>query len=274
MLIDGNNFISHHLKHNKSFCAGKMGGNELQLLYCYFKKSNPWGSQFAKEVEDVAGLYPFNDESLDWFGETLLNNINHVDLMPAWNKVIPDFESYIFQHYCLKTYITKLQHLEPYFFDIPWTNYLEDKTVLVVSPFADSINNNYSKLQQIWNNKITPNFKLKTINYPTSIPISENVNYKSSVEIYNKFADIIHNTEFDVGIFGTGHTGLLFAIESKKNGRSGIHLGGPTQILFGIKGNRWEENKDFQPFFNEHWTKPHAHETPKHIDKVEGACYW
>ncbi|MCX8482423.1 MAG: hypothetical protein ORN50_02495, partial [Crocinitomicaceae bacterium] len=229
---------------------------------------------FAKEVEDVAGLYPFNDASLDWFGESFLKNIHHVDLMPAWNRVIPDFESFIFQQHCPKTYITKLQHLEPYFFDAPWTNYLEDKTVLVVSPFADSINHNFSKLQQIWNNKITPNFKLKTIKYPTSITITENANYSTSTEIYNKFADAIHNTDFDIGIFGTGHTGLLFAIECKKMGKSGIHLGGPTQILFGIKGNRWEENKDFQPFFNEHWTKPLTHETPKRIDKVEGACYW
>lgn len=274
MIIDGNNFISHHLKHNKSFCAGKIGGNELQLLFCYLHKINPWGEQFIKEVEDVAGLYPFNNTALDWFGDMFLNNIKNVDLMPAWNKVIADFESFIFKQFCPNTYITKLQHLEPYFFDDPWTNYLENKTVLVISPFADSIASNYNNLAHIWNNKIKPNFKLKTINYPTSIPITENAIYNSSLEIYNKFIDLMHNTEFDVGIFGTGHTGLLFAIEAKKMGKSGIHLGGPTQVLFGIKGNRWEENINFKQFFNEYWTKPLAHETPKHINRVEGACYW
>ena len=32
MIIDGNNFISHHLKNNIPFAAGKIGGNELQIL--------------------------------------------------------------------------------------------------------------------------------------------------------------------------------------------------------------------------------------------------
>ena len=33
--IDGNNFLRHHIKNNKSFAAGKIGGTELKLLYTY-----------------------------------------------------------------------------------------------------------------------------------------------------------------------------------------------------------------------------------------------
>ena len=57
-------------------------------------------------------------------------------------------------------------------------------------------------------------------------------------------------------------------------GKAGIHLGGATQILFGIKGQRWRDIKEFQPFFNEHWTDPIESEKPEKRNLVEGACYW
>ena len=274
MIIDGNNLIGHYLKKNKPFAAGKIGGNELQILYYSIVKANPWGPQFIKEVEDVAGMYPMNEETADWFTETLLNDIKDLDLIPKWNRVTPDFEKYIFERYCPGTHVTKLQHLEPYFFDKPWTRYLEGKRVAVFSPFASSIKKNFKNLDKIWNNKIQPNFDLIPIKYPTSIPITENSSYKLSREIYNEFLQKVREVEFDVGIFGTGHTGLLFALECKRLGKAGIHLGGPTQILFGIKGNRWQEIEEFSPFFNDYWTKPLQSETPKKVDLVEGACYW
>ena len=85
---------------------------------------------------------------------------------------------------------------------------------------------------------------------------------------------IINEEKFDVGIFGTGYTGLLFASECKKAGKSGIHLGGATQILFGVIGNRWRAISEFGPFFNEHWTTPKGDETPRDVNCVEDACYW
>lgn len=274
MIVDGNNFISHHLKHNKSFCAGKIGGNELQLLYWYINKVNLWGEQFVQDVENVAGLYPLNVHNLEWFGNKLLQDIGIVDLMPKWSRVIPDFEQYIFNRFCPKTYVTKLQHLEPYFFENPWTSYLQDKTVLIFSPFAESIQANFNNLAKIWNYKILPNFKLKVFKYPTSIAITQNSKFDSSQDVYKHFSEILHNEKFDIGIFGTGHTGLLYAIECKKMGKSGIHLGGPTQILFGVKGSRWKEIPEFHPMVNEFWTEPRPDERPEKYTLVEGGCYW
>ena len=62
--------------------------------------------------------------------------------------------------------------------------------------------------------------------------------------------------------------------ECKKLGKTGLHLGGATQIIFGIKGKRWEGIEDFKPFFNEYWSRPLKEETPEKINVVEEACYW
>ena len=50
-------------------------------------------------------------------------------------------------------------------------------------------------------------------------------------------------TSFDVAIIGCGAYGMPLGAMLKDAGKTVIHLGGVTQILFGIKGKRWDENK-------------------------------
>lgn len=159
-------------------------------------------------------------------------------------------------------------------FDNPWTDCLEGKKVLVFSPFGKSIEKNFKNFDKIWNGKIKPNFELQSITYPTALTITEDSKFKDYKEIYDHHIKIINETDFDVGIFGTGYTGLLFASECKKIGKSGIHLGGATQILFGVLGNRWKDSEEFKPFINENWSYPSKEETPRDVNSVEDACYW
>jgi len=53
-------------------------------------------------------------------------------------------------------------------------------------------------------------------------------------------------------------------------------LAGATQLLFGIKGKRWEEFIvwPYANLFNEHWVRPGIKEKPKNANIVEDACYW
>jgi hypothetical protein len=276
MLVDGNNFISHYLKNDIPLAAGKIGVTELNLLYCYYnlKNNDQFLPHLQHEVENIAGLYPYTEETTKKFTETFLSLLPEIDLIPIWNKVIPQFEDYILKTYALNSYKTTLEQLEPYFSDKPWTRYLKDKTVLVFSPFAESIEENYPNLEKIWNGKITNNFKLKVYKYPFSLPISNNKQYTTSEEVYNKYLQILQNESFDVGIFGTGYTSLLYTLYTKKLGKSAIHLGGSTQILFGIKGQRWKEIDRFASVFNEYWTEPKNTEKPEKLKLVEGGCYW
>jgi hypothetical protein len=276
MLVDGNNFISHFLKNKKPFAAGKIGVTELNLLYCYENLKN--GGQLLPhlkhEVENIAGLYPYNETTVTTFAEMFLSLLPNIDLIPVWNRVIPQFEKHILDTYCAASYKTTLEQLEPYFDGKPWTRYLEGKKVLVFSPFADSIEQNYIHLDKIWNGKITANFTLETVKYPFALPISGQTGTCTAADIYHKYLNTLHEKTFDVGIFGTGHTSLLYTLECKKMGKAGIHLGGSTQILFGIKGQRWKEIERFNRIFNEFWTEPTDKERPKKLTLVEGGCYW
>lgn len=276
MIVDGNNFISHYLKNNKPFAAGKIGITELNILYCFYQLKNNLSliPHLKHEVEDIAGLYPYTEQNVINFAEKLLSLLPNIDLIPVWNKVIPQFEMYILDNFCKNSYRTTLEQLEPYFDNNPWTKYLENKKVLVFSPFADSIDKNFNNLEKIWSGKIKNNFELKTYKYPFALKITNENIYCNSNEIYKHYLNILENETFDVGIFGTGYTSLLFTLRCKQLGKAGIHLGGSTQILFGIKGRRWKEIDRFKNVFNDYWTEPLEHEKPLKLNTVEGGCYW
>jgi glycosyltransferase involved in cell wall biosynthesis len=76
--------------------------------------------------------------------------------------------------------------------------------------------------------------------------------------------------EFDVALVGCGAWSLPLLANLKQAGRKGIHLGGETQLLFGIKGRRW----DSYNIYNEHWVRPSGEETPKDFLRKENGCYW
>jgi hypothetical protein len=51
-------------------------------------------------------------------------------------------------------------------------------------------------------------------------------------------------------------------------------MGGATQLLFGIRGQRWDARKNYQQIINEYWCRPGQEERPETSSKVENNCYW
>ena len=78
--------------------------------------------------------------------------------------------------------------------------------------------------------------------------------------------------EFDVCLIGCGAYGLPLAAAVKKMGKQAIHIGGPLQLLFKIKGKRWVNSDDYE--FDKSWISPLTEDIPSQASKVEDACYW
>jgi len=80
--------------------------------------------------------------------------------------------------------------------------------------------------------------------------------------------------DYDIVLIGAGIHSLPLMAHAKQKGRKAIHLGGSTQLFFGIRGGRWDTMADFQQFFNEYWIRPSAKERPVNYTTVEKGCYW
>ena len=63
-------------------------------------------------------------------------------------------------------------------------------------------------------------------------------------------------------------------IRDGAGGRPALHLGGALQLLFGIRGRRWEAMPRFAALMNEAWVRPLPQETPAAASQVDGGCYW
>lgn len=86
---------------------------------------------------------------------------------------------------------------------------------------------------------------------------------------------VIDKVDYDVALIGCGAYGMPLAAHCKRMGKKAVHLGGALQLLFGIRGNRWETEQDiYKQFMNEHWVRPLESERPKVALNVENACYW
>ena len=156
---------------------------------------------------------------------------------------------------------------------VPWTQALQGRTVLLVHPFGQSIRAQYERRQEIKTVRdILPDFDLKTLRPPVTFAgePSPGLWEENLADLTSRVA----RESFDVAIIGCGAYGFPLGAFVKMLGRKAIHLGGATQLLFGIKGKRWVEQEDFAPFIGSGWISPAEEEKPKGADAIEEGCYW
>jgi len=265
-----NIYIGHLLLSSKPILISRLGSSELGILQSYVRNKKYKNTQ-RKIIKQNAGFFPTDDKSLDKFCTLYEDIIPSIDL--AGISFIP-FENYMLNIYSPNAKLTKLRNLEPYFYENPWSQYLENKKVLVIHPFDISISSQFENRKNIFENqKILPNFKLITYRPPQTLG-GGNGEFNSWFDALEKIQSDIAKLDFDIAIIGAGVYGLPIASYIKGIGKSAIHLGGSTQILFGVYGRRWEIHPDFKEMINKHWVRPLEDEKPLNAKKVENSCYW
>lgn len=51
-------------------------------------------------------------------------------------------------------------------------------------------------------------------------------------------------------------------------------MAGATQLLFGIRGKRWDDHPILSRLYNDAWVRPGDGEGIRNKDAVEGGSYW
>ncbi|WP_374305120.1 hypothetical protein [Methylocella sp.] len=280
-IVDAGPILIETLKAERSFAAGKIGSVELFGLRHFLKREEaraagaqpPPYPQYALETLFInAGVFPCSDESFDQFGAIYRDAVSQMDMLAAWGL---SGEARVHNDLAPQAAVVTRISLEPYFQDIPWTAALAGKRVLVVSPFAGTIESQYRRHAEIWPGRdVLPAFaELLTVRAPLSAGVAppEHASWTDALEDMKRRMDAV---QYDVALIGAGAFSLPLATHAKSCGAAGIHMGGSLQLLFGVIGNRWREDKEFQVFFNDAWVSPNASETPESAGKIENACYW
>lgn len=274
---EGNEKIAEIVTKGNPAAIGKIGSGELQALVFYKKTLK--GYQNHKELINSAnslnigpGVFPVNESIFNNFCSHFLEVLSYMDYLSVWYN--PD-EAKIVKHHAPKAMLSELRSLEPYYHSNPWSQKLEHKKVLIIHPFIYSIQKQYQKRNEVWRDSafVLPDFALKTIKTPLSARIVK-PQFKDWFETLEVLKQQMSEIEFDIAIIGAGAWSLPLVVHAKNLGKIGIHLGGATQILFGIKGERWDNHKIISTFYNDAWCAPSDSETPPKYKTVERGCYW
>ena len=273
----------------KPFWAGRYGMTEMKMLI--HDINSRLGLKNDKKIAfdalcNNAGFFPSEISYAPQFTDIMLKAAKEIDMHAIWPMNMEDFFVEFMESE--KVILTKLSHLEPWSVyqsegrNIKlWTSALKGKKVLVIHPFADTIKMQYEnnrehifeKIQSTY--EILPEFELTTLKAVQTIAGQKDERFDTWFEALKYMEEECWKIDFDVAIIGCGAYGFPLADAIKKMGKVVIHLGGATQLMFGIIGKRWEENETFKTkVINETWTRPLEKECPINKDKVEEGCYW
>ena len=240
-----------------------------------------WMKKRVTAMQDLSGFFPLTEEAIIRFCEMSLEDTAQVDLLASWME-----KEWTMEDYLVSKEKIFLPYLEPWYAERPWTRALAGKKVVVVNFLADLMERQYreNRTKLFRNPDILPEFELRGVKSVLTYTGSDG-GFKSWFDALKWMEDEIDKEDYDVCIIGCGAYGFSLAAHVKRAGKKAVHMGGATQLLFGIKGNRWEDptygvkewglpTGFYTDMFNEYWTKAGAQNKPKNVEKIEGACYW
>lgn len=265
--------IQYALNNNKALCVGKIGATECYAVTSYLLFGKRELQKSFHQLCDWSGFFPreYHYNRLAKYAEIQIGAISSLDVMVEFRKC---YEEFLLRSYSTKKLKTvSFQNFGPYN-DNSWVELLKGRKVLVVHPFVPLINEQYNIREKIYPDGFLPEFELKTIKAVQSLGGDCNEKFDTWFESLDYMKNKIKEEEFDIALIGCGAYGLPLASEVKKMGKIAIHMGADVQLLFGIKGNRWDGTAVSEKLYNDYWVYPGEEYKPKSYMSVENGCYW
>ncbi len=282
---EGNRAILDILKDNKPCLITRFGKTELKCVDYLWRHMDKLKLRFPKKVvwqmEHNAGFFKPTNEHLTRFGCDFLRLIENIDVLGVVN-FWSDTEKKLMIQYNKTAKLVAFGAIGENlpFEEEPWTQYLEGKKVLVIHPFADQIKSQYQRREKLYSNpKMLPKFtSLQVIEAIQGLDKNKTDTFKDWFEALSFMEKQIDACDFDIALIGAGAFGIFLGDYIKKKGKQAVHIGGHLQILFGIKGARWNEQNVGKEIHNKYWVDVDPKYRPASLDKfvkAEGnTAYW
>ena len=268
--IQAQQYLYNHIQKGIPFMIARFGAVEIKaVLYgIYPPPINLLVKNYTYKCMPInAGFFPASDIAFKRFASIMKDAMLASDALFSWRPEEIFLKGYL-RHSC------KLSIGEIGPIDSPnyWMRALEGKKILVIHPFADTIRSQYEQHRdKIWNHaEVLPAFSsLETVRAVQTIA-GNSCGFDSWFEAFDYMAREIEKKDFDIALLGCGAYGFPLAAHIKRMGKIAIHMGGSLQLVFGIKGKRWDNTG----LYNDFWVSPSDDEKPMNLHQVEGGCYW
>ena len=269
---------------------GRFGTIEFDVLYAKWN-----GHAITKDMRSVlernAGVFGSVSDINRWCNE-YSEAVKETEIMATgWYEPIRIKEQRLLKSMEFNGKQVALRSLEPYYWDesVRWSRVLKGK-VCVVSSFADTIMKQLSSVAsgasgasgiwskvdgKMWGEDIE--WSAVRTGYAPSLALGR-ASWSCDPSSWSDSVDYVVKEVLLTGartvIIGCGGLGMIIGARLKAAGKICIVLGGATQVLFGIKGRRWETHSVISKLWGTDWVWPAKDETPGGASEVERGCYW
>ena len=266
---DAGLWIAEALRSHRPVLVGRLGSVEARLLG--EARLGRFSRVTYREAHRNAGIFPTDPEALEAAAAHLGSALEAVDLLALWDS---PYQAQLTAQLKPLPERCSLVALEPWWQADPWSEALAGQRVLVVHPFATSIQRQWLRRERLFpGTAVLPEFALQVLQPPLTLAGGTS-GFSSWSAALDELIARTQERDFDVALLGCGAYGLPLAAAIKAMGRPALQLGGALQLLFGIRGRRWEAMPPFSALMNEHWVRPLPEETPSGAHLVDGRCYW
>ena len=274
---EASDLIKAELISDKPTMIARLGSTEIQAMAYYINSQNHFknpieilkSKMILNKMAILSGFYPSTKENIFKFSQNMIDDMKEVDILGTWRK-----EEKLFKNELKFAKKIRLKDLEPYYHQFPWSEALKDKSVLVIHPFTESIINQYSKRKLLFENPdILPQFNLITIKAVQSIA-NNKPEFEDWFMALESMKNQIDKIDFDIALIGCGAYGFPLAAHIKRQEKKAVLLGGALQVLFGIRGKRWDKHSQISLLINENWSRPLPNEVPNNSKIIDGGSYW
>lgn len=256
-MINNNNELIKFINKEKSYSIIRFGNVEMDTI---IKDS------ITPEMFLNAGFYGVEKDYINWknkFAISVYNCDCILDVVSCDSfQIISDLL------YKLKVWKPVLPYVEDPKYYIDLLDEIETQEINVISYFKNDIESQLKNMNKIWNKNINKKF----IIHKSQNTIKGNEVDSGWTETFEKLCDSLGNVKNKLFFVSCGCYGLPVCDYIKTNGGKAIYIGGIMQLLFGLRGKRWDDRNEVKKHFNKFWKYPI--EKPKGFNRVEDGCYW
>lgn len=267
----GNDLARQAIQRGGPFLFARCGATEMRTVADWQQNGGHFADRTRQEIRALSGVFPTDDDTLGRFCERYVACAQSADLLALWDV---GAEREVIRG-CRGTTFAKLRALEPYYHQNPWSSALAGKKVLVVHPFKETILRQYARREALFpDTQILPEFAGLTVIRAVQGLAGQETGYASWFDALDAMARQMDAADYEVAIIGAGAYGLPLAAHARDTGHTAIQMSGATQLLFGIKGKRWDDHPIISTLYNDAWVRPAENEGIPNREAVEGGSYW
>ena len=267
------NILKEKILSGKPFCLIRPGTAEMSFV-CWWEEHTLIGTKRYTKHKTYSMMDNDSHNAERWVNQ-FEQDLREADIIATLGSK----SNYVIEKECKHISIIPASVLNLNMEEDSWLWCLRGKRVLIVSPFADSMKSQMKRIDKVW----AGDHVLKHVDvvFQNSVWYTgqnmDSSGFASWQDAYQYLKTETMKHSFDIALLSCGPFSSFLAADIKRAGRQAIQYGGVLQLMFGIRGKRWDDLQELQPLYNEYWIRPNQSEYPKSQKTIHGldeGCYW